>query len=108
MLMCRKHLLGEHVEMHMLAGSINKGISMQGYIDNGLVNLEFIEDRHRQLVAEMLERGYNHKSPLPKIKTIAGPVGSVDSAANLKELARRCRECRKRMEDQSIPEMLLV
>ena len=28
--MCRKHLLGEHVEHHMLVGSIHKGLSMRG------------------------------------------------------------------------------
>ena len=27
-LMCNKHLLGEHVEMHMFFGTIQKGISM--------------------------------------------------------------------------------
>lgn len=27
----RKHLLGEHVEHHMLVGSIHKGLSMAGF-----------------------------------------------------------------------------
>ena len=28
--MCRKHLLGEHVELHMLLGSMRRGKSIEG------------------------------------------------------------------------------
>jgi hypothetical protein len=34
-LMCRKHLLGEHVEIHMLLGALNKGHRVQGFINKG-------------------------------------------------------------------------
>jgi hypothetical protein len=35
--MCRQQLLGEHVEMHMIAGSIKRGKSIEGYTLNGLI-----------------------------------------------------------------------
>ena len=37
--MCRKHLMGEHVEIHMLIGSMRKGKSIKGFIDNGLLEI---------------------------------------------------------------------
>ena len=96
-IMCRKHLLGEHVEMHMLVGTLQKGISVQGYIDNQLVELEHIRERHEQLVKEMLHRGYNHKSPLPDYPEVSG--GVVDRVENLRDLAERCPDCRLRISD---------
>ncbi len=95
-MMCRKHLLGEHVEMHMLVGTIRKGISTQGYIDNGLVELDRIQERHDALVKEMESRGYNHKSPLPEIPQIEGDFGTVDREESLREICRRCDDCRLR------------
>lgn len=89
--MCTKHLLGEHVEMHMFVGTIRRGISMQGYIDNGLVETERIKARHDELAAEMLRRGMKHQSPMIDEVVIAD--GVVDVEANLRELARRCPEC---------------
>ena len=35
--LCRKHLLGEHLEIHMFVGSINKKISMKGYLEKGFL-----------------------------------------------------------------------
>lgn len=90
-LMCRAHLLGEHVEMHMFAGCILKGKSIDGYIRSGLVDLDKISFRHDELAYEMERRGYSHCSPLPEIGCQTG--GRVDTRANLEELARRCREC---------------
>lgn len=93
-LMCRKHLLGEHVEMHMFIGTMNKGISISGYIEKGLVNPAQIKLRHNQLAKEMEKRGYNHQSPLPFIKPdILTPFILVNIKENKKELARRCPEC---------------
>ena len=99
-IMCRKHLLGEHVEMHMLVGTLQKGISVQGYIDNQLVELEHIRARHQELVEEMIERGYNHKSPLPDYPEVSG--GVVNREENLRDLANRCPDCRARIEDSGL------
>lgn len=95
--MCRQHLLGEHVEMHMFAGSIMKGLSLGGYVKTGLVEVKSIQKRHDDLAKEMTRRGFVHKSPLPKgfLKKYKGPNGDVCSKKNLIELKRRCEECRK-------------
>lgn len=93
-LMCRKHLLGEHVEMHMFIGTLNKGISISGYIEKGLVNPAQIRLRHNELAREIERRGYNHQSPLPFIKSnILTPFIPVDIEGSKKELARRCSDC---------------
>jgi hypothetical protein len=95
-LLCRQHLLGEHVEMHMFVGTIRKKISIQGYVDRGLVNPARIYQRHQELVVEMLARGMNHQSPL--LSTRGQAQAAVDVPANIKELYHRCPECRKRIE----------
>src|ERR1017187_1935082 len=95
-MMCRKHLLGEHVEMHMFVGTINKGIvkdfSNSKYVTEGLVEVHSIKMRHEELVAEMTRRGYDHKTNLPDFKEFV--CGSVDVAASETELGRRCTECK--------------
>lgn len=95
--MCRNHLLGEHLEMHMFAGSIMKGISISGYAKTGLVEVNNIQKRHEALSREMERRGFVHKSPLPEgfMKKYSGSNGKVSIKNNIIELKRRCRECRK-------------
>lgn len=95
-LLCDKHLLGEHVEMHMFVGALKKGISTRGYEETGLVALPKIRARHDALAREMKRRGMNHRSPLPRIAS-RRRGGWIDEAANLRELKRRCPECRKRI-----------
>jgi hypothetical protein len=91
-LMCNQHLLGEHVECHMFAGTLNKCKSISGYLKKGLVEVHNIRKRHDQLVIEMKKRRFLHNSPLPEFK--CKKAGKVDSKANLVELAKRCRACR--------------
>jgi hypothetical protein len=61
--MCRKHLLGEHVEIHMIIGAIKKNKNLQGFFDKKLIEINSIITRHDELVFEMIKRGYNHNSP---------------------------------------------
>lgn len=93
--LCDQHLLGEHVEMHMLVGALNKGISVRGYTDAGLVVLSRIRSRHNKLAREMQRRGMRHRSPLPPFPPRRG--GWLDADANLRELKRRCPNCRQRI-----------
>lgn len=102
-MMCRKHLLGEHVEHHMFVGTINKGISVDGYLRDNLLEPLSLVSRHKELVAEMEARGYNHRSELPVV-LLAGLTPAqcgvqIDREASLKELIRRCPECRARYEE---------
>lgn len=101
--MCRKHLLGEHVETHMLLGSMNKGISMDGYVRNNLAEPAKLAARHDALATEMKRRGYRHQSPLSHqdaaevLEYYSEGVqrAKVHRAASLAELVRRCPECAK-------------
>ena len=93
--MCRKHLLGEHVEMHMFAGTIRTGKSLDGFLTGGLVEPRKIRRRHSELAKEMQRRGYNHKSPLASYGISKFPRGYVDIKKNVLELQRRCNECFK-------------
>lgn len=95
-LLCRKHLLGEHLETHYFIGTIRKGKSIKGYITNGLVEVHNILRRHDELAEEMKRRGYKHKSPARECNL--WECGCVDSEHNIVELHRRCSECRKRIE----------
>ena len=67
--LCRKHLLGEHRELHGLWNILTKHGGMGGYSSHPETKRwvgkeKALYDRHQALVVEMLKRGYNHKSPL--------------------------------------------
>ncbi len=99
-ILCRKHLLGEHVEIHMFVGSINKGISMKKYAETGLLEFSSIEKRHEELVTEMVSRGYKHNSPLQEIKPLGDvPEIKIDKIDSLLNLLNRCEECRRNYMD---------
>lgn len=95
--MCNQHLLGEHVETHMFVGTINKNKSIQGYVNNNLVEIHNLKNRHEALAREMKNRGMNHKSILPKYKIKT--IGKVNPRKNLVELSRRCKNCRRKIKD---------
>ena len=99
-IMCRKHLLGEHVEHHMFVATLNRRRNVFGFLDLNLLEPRSLAKRHRELVAEMKSRGYNHQSPLKKatITYLSREDRNIkiDRAASLKELLRRCPECRRR------------
>lgn len=90
-LLCRKHLLGEHVEVHMLAGTIVKGNSLAGFLAKRLLAPQYMHSRHKALSTEMVKRGYNHNSPMPEVVTRLR--GLVDLDESRAELLRRCPEC---------------
>lgn len=92
--MCRQHLLGEHVETHMLAATIRLGKRLDGYVANNLIDTSQLQARHDALAAEMEARGYNHRSPLDYTDTLA--TGQVDVDASRRELLSRCGDCRRR------------
>lgn len=103
-IMCRKHLLGEHVEHHMFAGSINKGISMGRFLGNNLLEPASLQSRHEELVAEMTRRGYDHKSPMPPVADFGSAHVAINRTAALTELLRRCPECLQRYNEKySLP-----
>jgi len=97
--MCKQHLLGEHCEIHMLIGTINKRKSLKGYVDNGLIELRSLQQRHEELVKEMIKRNINHKSILKPYDLTYLPLYIIDFKINkvqsYNELKRRCKKCFK-------------
>ena len=105
-LMCRKHLLGEHVETHMFVGTLVRGISVEGYIDKNLFEFKSLKERHDLLAAEIQRRGYQHNSVLPPftpafLRTLPNPIelsqkvlnSTIDQDQASHELFHRCPEC---------------
>jgi hypothetical protein len=67
--LCRKHLLGEHRELHAIWSVITngkKGYSRHPETLRWRGSLAALYRRHDSLVIEMLDRGYRHLSPLDK------------------------------------------
>ncbi len=97
-LMCRKHLLGEHVEMHMFLGALSLGKKIDGYICTGLVEVHNIKRRHDELAQEMIRRGYHHNSPMADSPLLV-KLGFVDVKRSCEDLQSRCAECRRRIRE---------
>lgn len=103
-IMCKKHLLGEHVETHMFVGTLLKKKSINGYIENDLFEPLALLSRHDLLVKEMEKRGMNHKSPLlndisfDELISYLSPEHiehSIDWQNSILDLIGRCDECAK-------------
>jgi hypothetical protein len=94
--LCRSHLLGEHTEIHMLIGSIQRSRSIHGFTSTGLIDTRLIRSRHEELVEEMGKRGYVHSSPLADYPEVP-PAGNLNVYQNLLELAKRCEKCRSKI-----------
>lgn len=90
--LCDKHLLGEHKEMHQVVGSLNAGRSIKGHVEMGQLEVHNIRKRHDELVREMKNRGFNHKSPLDKFKKFK--AGYIDKEFNRLDLSARCELCK--------------
>lgn len=97
--MCRKHLLGEHVEIHMMVGTLLKGRSIEGFLERGLLEPQSARKRHDALAAEMQARGYAHRSPLPQFPRYRCLV-RVELERSKTELAARCPDCRRLIEGE--------
>lgn len=101
--LCRKHLLGEHNEIHKAMGGIAKKKSIKGYVTDTvcLEPLSF-ESRHDELVKEFEKRSYNHKSPIKEVDLSYLPKSHIKAKVNpsksLQELIHRCPDCKKRIE----------
>ncbi len=90
--MCDRHLLGEHVELHMIVGCLNKNKNIKGFLDKGFIEIHNIKKRHNELVKEMKNRGFKHNSPLQKFKSFK--AGRINKSQNKKDLTKRCKNCR--------------
>lgn len=67
--LCRNHLLGEHRELHAIWSILlhnKKGYAHHPETIRWKGKLKALYFRHEQLVKEMVQRGYQHHSPLDR------------------------------------------
>ena len=101
-LLCRNHLLGAHGELHKFKHSFVKQHKMGGY--RRLIFPRYMQQRHDELAAEMVRRGYNHKSQYEQPDVEYLPVDMLNDDPsdyiefNLNDLTNRCQECKQRIE----------
>jgi hypothetical protein len=94
--MCRSHLLGEHRELHAIYGLIIHGSNLDGYIEQNLIEINSLEQRHNEIALEMKRRHYLHTTPLTsKFHLPSKFDGHVNIKESEKELYKRCPECKK-------------
>jgi hypothetical protein len=102
-IMCRKHLLGEHVECHMINGALNKQKSLEGHAVLNQLQISQLAARHEELAREMIRRGYNHDSDLlvadSSYLSRFTQLATVNKEAALNDLITRCPECKERYEN---------
>ena len=108
--MCSKHIRGEHYELHLVSGAIAKNVNLnhiRALINNRMLDLSKLAERHDELAAELVRRGGNHKSDLwfefdllPESMNLSQV--SVDASESLRELWCRCPDCRKLMQEDGI------
>jgi hypothetical protein len=93
-ILCRRHLLGEHGEIHKHRHNFVKRHKMDGRI--GQIEPESMKTRHDELAEEMILRGYNHNSPFEQPDISYLPEMRVNVETSLKDLLNRCTECEER------------
>lgn len=89
--LCRRHLLGEHVELHALWSIITrdkKGYSNHPETRRWRGKLMALFLRHQRLVREFERRGYNHHSPLDQGLAVGASIQDelVDSIEEQKRI----------------------
>ena len=101
-LLCQKHLIGEHGEIHKHRHNFIKKHKIAKRISPIVqIEPENMQKRHDELVLEMLKRGYNHNSPyehpdLSHLKT-EERYAKIDINISIKDLFDRCPECSRKI-----------
>jgi len=99
-ILCRRHLLGEHGELHKFLNDWIHRRSITGRIAGNAMEPLSYKARHDALAQEMVTRGYHHQSPLHQPDFSYLPIEQqaycINRWRNLRLLLRRCSECRQR------------
>ena len=98
-LLCRRHLAGEHFELHKFRHNFVKGHSIKGRI--GQIEPAAMSTRHNELASEMLSRKMNHKSPyeLPDLSHYNLDGFTIDKEVSISDLTKRCPECAAKIKE---------
>jgi hypothetical protein len=96
--------MGEHVETHMFLGSFQRQKSIAGFVEKNCAQPLSLLERHDALAAEMVRRGYNHKSPLqfaPEVlnylpESHRNATVDIDGALHVLLVKKACPVCIKR------------
>lgn len=101
-LLCNKHLLGEHGEIHKHRHNFVKQHSIAKRISPVVqIQPSAMQTRHDELAEEMLRRGMNHQSPFeqPDISYLPDFERNavVDISVSMSDLIQRCPICEKNM-----------
>lgn len=97
-LLCDRHLLGEHGELHKHRHVFVERRSIAGRVGSDVqIEPESMKSRHDALADEMLRRGMRHESPyeMPDLSYLPKEhrEARVDRREAMAMLARRCRTC---------------
>ena len=99
-LMCKKHIAGEHGEIHKHLPSLYKGIKIDGrYANIVQIQLNALQSRHDELAQYL-----NHNSPLKiNMELIKNNYPEyfyidVDIEFNKQDLIKRCEQCKQIIE----------
>ena len=101
-ILCRKHLVAEYNECKMFIGTLRKGISINGYIRNDLLEPLSLVQRHQALSREMYSRGYQTNIIIEDFQVNYSHLTDeqihhkIDRKNSLRELLKRCPECLSR------------
>lgn len=101
-LLCNKHLLGEHGEIHKHRHNFVKKHKINGRIFP-VVQIEpsSMKKRHDDVAEEMIKRGMNHKSEYtqPDISYLSDEIknAKVDTNISIADLIERCDECKNKI-----------
>jgi hypothetical protein len=102
-LLCRKHLIGEHGELHKFKHNFEKKHRINKRIELGQIEPSSMQTRHDELAEEMIRRGYNHKSPYEMPDLFYLPKEQrdfkVDLNQSFNDLIIRCEECKIRIQE---------
>lgn len=97
--LCRRHLLGEHGEIHKFRHSFEKRHNMAGRLAPVVqIAPQHMQARHDALAAEMVRRGFCHQSPYLQPDVSHLPAVEVDIDYNRADLSARCAECAQLLE----------
>lgn len=97
-LLCEKHLIQEHSDMHEIVFRFQLGLEVVGFVRDGSIDPTGVYVRHLNLEAEMTRRGATKFSPISFVqwRALSQWYGSqlIDVGQSLTELKNLCEACR--------------